>query len=242
MQDIIRGLLEAALLECCPRRLVGRFRDGACMRTALGHGSDDLAAYVRRDPAAGDPTRVAQACTSFRAVLHYRLARAWLDGCDPGIDRQEAETLAALLSCRGKLLSGAEIHPHARIGHRFVLDHGWGTVIGQTAELGDDCYLLGGVTLGAAGIADNAPGRRHPQLGNRVEVGAYARVFGAVTIGDDVSIGPHCVVNQDLAPGSVVRVKTTLQVTRLRGAPSRRVAPPGRLPAPNPAPSPTVDR
>ena len=78
------------------------------------------------------------------------------------------------------VLSGAEIHPAARIGRRFVLDHGYGTVIGETCEIGHDCYILCGVTLGARGIANNPDGKRHPRLGNNVEVGSGARVLGYV--------------------------------------------------------------
>ena len=79
-----------------------------------------------------------------------------------------------------------------------MLDHAVGTVIGETCVIGDDAYILGGVTLGAAGIANNPATARHPRLGDRVQVGAFARILGRVTIGDDVFIGPHCTITQDV--------------------------------------------
>ncbi|MFC0691025.1 serine O-acetyltransferase [Paraburkholderia humisilvae] len=100
------------------------------------------------------------------------------------------------------------------IGKRFILDHGVGTVVGETAVIGDDCYILGGVTLGAVGIAGNPPGKRHPVLGDRVEVGAFTRILGRVEIGDEVFIGPHCVITQDVPSGSIVTVRTSVQITR----------------------------
>jgi serine O-acetyltransferase len=148
-------------------------------------------------------------------VLHYRLARAIEELANSSTeDGLKLCSVAALISDRGKLLSGAEIHARAKIARRFVLGHGYGTVIGETAELGDDCYVLGGVTIGAVGIAGNAVGKRHPTIGSRVEIGAFSRVLGAVCVGDDVFIGPYCVVKDDIASCSRVIMNTSTQVTR----------------------------
>lgn len=179
----------------------------------------DLAAYVERDPAArGRPDVILKACPSFQAVLHHRLAhtvwylRGWLHG--------HRQIIAHKLAGAGRALSGAEIHPAARIGERFILDHGVGTVIGETCRIGSDCYVLGGVTLGAFGISDNPDGKRHPTLGNHVEVGAGVRVLGPVTIGDNVFIGPYCVVTHDIPSDSRVTIVNQLQVERATSSPS----------------------
>ena len=134
--------------------------------------AEDLIAYAWRDPASrGRGELILESYASFKAVLYYRLAHCVWNLPDPAHGQFCA--IALTLSNQGKLLSGAEIHPAARIGRRFVLDHGFGTVIGETCEIGNDCYILCGVTLGARGIANNPDGKRHPCLGNNVEVGAF---------------------------------------------------------------------
>jgi serine O-acetyltransferase len=178
---------------------------------------EDANAFASKDPASdGDPLHIIQTYTSFKAVLHYRLAYK--------LDRHPAEDefsyrnlpmYASLISSRGKLLSGAELHHRCRIGKRFILDHGVGTVFGETTEIGDDCYILGGVTLGSCGISNNSHGKRHPTVGDRVQIGAFARVFGAITIGDDVFIGPQCTITKDISPGSTVTFRTSIQVINL---------------------------
>ncbi|GAA3945862.1 serine O-acetyltransferase [Allohahella marinimesophila] len=181
--------------------------------------SEDLQAYTARDPASrGRMDLVVEAYASFQAVLFYRLShQIWLSHDIPG-----REIIAHKLASMGKLHSGAEIHPAACIGKRFVLDHGFGTVIGETCEIGDDCYVLCGVTLGASGIADNNGGKRHPKLGNRVEVGAGARILGSISIGDNVFISPSCVVTRDVPPDSHVSIVNQLQLKRDKGF-SRRM-------------------
>jgi len=132
----------------------------------------------------------------------------------PYIGERLFESAALLVSARGKLLSGADIHARSNIGKRFVLDHGYGTVIGETTEIGDDCYVLGGVVLGATGISGNSRGKRHPTIGNRVEIGAFSRVFGNVVIGDDVFVAPHCVIKENVPRNSVVSLRSELQIVR----------------------------
>jgi len=216
IRDVVTNLLKAALMECCSPRFVDKTICHPCFEHAIREAEKDLDAFARKDPAShGSMEAIALGYTSYKAVAHYRLARAMISMVPASdAERSELDASVFLISSRGKLMSGAEIHARCQIGRRFVLDHGCGTVIGETAVLGDDCYVLGGVTLGAAGIAGNAPGKRHPTLGNRVQVGAFSRIFGCVEIGDDVFIGPHCVIKEDIAAGSIVTLKTQLQITR----------------------------
>lgn len=181
------------------------------MDIALQQVAEDLHAYASRDPASkGRTDLILAAYASFRAVLFHRVAhQVW-----QAYDMLGRETIAHRLASVGKLQSGVEIHPAASIGRRFVLDHGFGTVIGETCEIGDDCYLLCGVTLGASGIADNHGGKRHPRLGNRVEVGAGARVLGPVSIGDNVFISPSCVITRDVPANTRVSIVNQLQLQR----------------------------
>lgn len=206
--DLLGHLAETGTAD--DQRQLGRALTGA-IELAAEHIAEDLAAYALRDPASlGKAGLIFETYASFKAVICYRLAHAvWQLDTSLGPVR---ERLAHRLSNHGKLLSGIEIHPAAQIGRRFVLDHGFGTVVGETCEFGDDCYILSGVILGAAGIAGNAVGKRHPRLGSRVEVGSGARIFGPVVIGDDVFISPSCVITQDVPAGVKVRVVNQVQV------------------------------
>lgn len=180
--------------------------------------AEDLQAYADRDPAScGRLELILDTYASFRAILFHRFAHeVWLrDGI------AEHESIAHRLANAGKLQSGIEIHPAACIGKRFVLDHGYGTVIGETCEIGDDCYVLSSVTLGASGIADNRCGKRHPTLGNGVEVGAGARILGAITVGDHVFISPACVITRDVPDQYRVSVANQLQLQRDASSPYR---------------------
>lgn len=112
----------------------------------------------------------------------------------------QKEYYAYLIFQRGKLKSGAEIHFKAKIGKRFILDHGYGTVFGDTTVIGNDCYILGGVTLGATGISRNSKAPRHPIVGNNVQVGCFSKVLGRINIGDNVFIGAGCTVTKDIPP------------------------------------------
>ncbi|WP_208456539.1 serine O-acetyltransferase [Burkholderia sp. BCC1644] len=218
MKELVRNHMRAALMECCSPSTVDLVEQSLPFRAAVGVATEDLLAFAQKDPAArGEAKAIAYGYLSYKAVLHYRLARALscMSSGEYGVPT-ELDDAVLLVSARGRLLSGAEIHPRSMIGSRFVLDHGYGTVIGETAQIGDDCYILGGVVLGATGIAANPEGKRHPTLGSRVEVGAFSRIFGDITVGDDVLIGSHCVIKDDVPPGSVVTVRSVLQVTRGR--------------------------
>lgn len=172
-----------------------------------------MQAYADKDVAMkSNLVFVLQTSTSFKAVMHYRLANIILNSNKYNEDLVCAGSLAINISNRGKLLSGAEIHPAAKIGRRFVLDHGLCTVFGETTEVGDDCYILGGVILGARGISNNPIDKRHPTIGNRVQIGALSRVFGNVVVGDDVFIGPNCVVDKNIGSGCRVVAKSNINI------------------------------
>ncbi len=180
VHGILQNQLRAALFDCCDPGFASFVLARTQWQSLVDTLAEDVLAFASKDPAAhNDPVFVLQTYTSFKAVLHHRLAHEILRA--DGSERQQA-VFAAIIAGRGKLLSGAEIHTLANIGRRFVLDHGFGTVIGETTEIGDDCYMLGGATLGASGIAGNPHERRHPVIGNRVQIGAFARVFGRVCV------------------------------------------------------------
>ncbi len=170
---------------------------------------EDVAAFAERNPASSrSPYLALAAFPSIHAVLHYRIANALRQ-----FETTHAVTLSKHALCnRGRERSGVEIHPDAVIGRRFVVDHGFGTVIGETTEIGDDCYVLNSVILGARGIANNPHGKRHPTLGSRVQIGAFACVLGPINVGDDVVIGPHAVVTRDVPCSSRVHIVTQMQI------------------------------
>src|SRR5512134_338042 len=134
---------------------------------------EEIAVVFDRDPAARSAWEVVTCYPGFHAMLVHRLSsRLW---------RMGLKWAARFVSHIGRWLTGIEIHPGARIGRRFFIDHGMGVVIGETAEIGDDCTLYHGVTLG--GTTWNK-GKRHPTLRNNVVVGAGAKVLGPILVGD----------------------------------------------------------
>ncbi len=152
---------------------------------------EEIAVVFERDPAARNTWEVITCYPGFHALLVHRLAH-WLWGL-------HLKWLARLVSHVGRFLTGIEIHPGARIGRRFFIDHGMGVVIGETAEVGDDCTLYHGVTLG--GTSWNK-GKRHPTLGNGVVLGAGAKILGPITIGDGARVGSNAVVVKSVPPGA----------------------------------------
>jgi serine O-acetyltransferase len=159
----------------------------------LGTVREQIDTIFREDPAARSVVEILLCYPGFHAVLLHRLAHKLYLARVPLLPR--------LISQCGRFFTGIEIHPGARIGHRFFIDHGMGVVIGETAEIGDDVLLYQGVTLGGTG---NEKGKRHPTLGNRVVVGAGAKVLGGIRIGDDVKIGAGTVVVRPVPDNSTV--------------------------------------
>lgn len=164
-----------------------------------------LAAYQRRDPAARSKLEILLLYPGVHAVLYHRLAH-WLH-------RHRCLFLARSVSQWSRFWTGIEIHPGATIGHRLVIDHGMGVVIGETAEIGDDCLLYQGVTLGGTG---KDRGKRHPTLGDHVLVGSGAKVLGPFTVGDNARIAAGAVVLQEVPPNSTA-VGVPAQVVRVAG-------------------------
>jgi serine O-acetyltransferase len=154
---------------------------------------EDIAVVFERDPAARNTWEVITCYPGLHAILIHRLARALWEA--------ELKWLGRLISHIGRWLTGIEIHPGATIGHRFFIDHGMGVVIGETAEIGDDCTLYHGVTLG--GTSWNK-GKRHPMLGRGVVVGAGAKILGPITIGDGARVGSNAVVVKEVPAGATV--------------------------------------
>ena len=152
---------------------------------------EEIAVVFERDPAARNTWEVITCYPGFHALLVHRVAH--------GLWRARLRWLARLTSHVGRFLTGIEIHPGATIGRRFFIDHGMGVVIGETAEVGDDCTLYHGVTLG--GTSWNK-GKRHPTLGNGVVLGAGAKILGPITIGDGARIGSNAVVVKSVPPGA----------------------------------------
>ena len=152
---------------------------------------EDIACVFERDPAARSTWEVVTCYPGFHALLIHRLAhRLW---------RMKLRWLARFVSHVSRFLTGIEIHPGAKVGRRVFIDHGMGVVIGETAELGDDCTLYHGVTLG--GTSWNK-GKRHPTLRQGVVIGAGAKVLGPVVIGEGAKIGSNAVVVKDVPAGA----------------------------------------
>jgi len=152
---------------------------------------EEIAVVFERDPAARNTWEVITCYPGFHALLVHRLAH--------GLWSARLRWIARLVSHIGRWLTGIEIHPGAQIGRRFFIDHGMGVVIGETAEIGDDCTLYHGVTLG--GTSWNK-GKRHPTLCNNVVIGAGAKILGPITVGDGARIGSNAVVVKSVPPGA----------------------------------------
>ncbi|WP_447973249.1 serine O-acetyltransferase [Nitrospira sp. Kam-Ns4a] len=153
----------------------------------------DLQAVFDRDPAATSVLEVILTYAGFHALLAHRVAHRLYTWGVPVLPR--------LISQLARWLTGIEIHPGAKIGVGFFIDHGMGVVIGETAEIGDYVTLFQGVTLGGTG---KERGKRHPTLGNHVVVGAGAKILGGIKIGDNVKIGANSVVLKSVPPNSTV--------------------------------------
>lgn len=154
---------------------------------------EDIRSIYARDPAARNALEIVLTYPGVHMLIIHRMSH-WLW-------TREFRLPARLLSHLGRMLTGIEIHPGARLGRRFFIDHGMGVVIGETAEIGDDVTLYHGVTLG--GTTWNK-GKRHPTLGNGVVIGAGAKVLGPVNVGDNARIGSNAVVVKDVPAGATM--------------------------------------
>ncbi len=165
----------------------------------------DIAAIRDRDPAATSNLEVMLLYSGFHAVTLHRAAHA--------LHKKGHKLSARAISQGAKFLTGIEIHPGATIGKGLVIDHGSGVVIGETAEIGDNCTLYQGVTLGGTG---KHTGKRHPTLGNNVMVGSGAKVLGPFKVGDGAKIASNAVVLEQV-PDNATAVGVPARVVRING-------------------------
>lgn len=176
---------------------------------------EDINSVFDRDPAARNTFEVLTNYPGLHAIWFHRIShKLW---------RKDWLWLARTLSTFARWLTGIEIHPGATIGRRFFIDHGMGVVIGETAEIGDDCTLYHGVTLGGTSWKE---GKRHPTLLNHVVVGAGAKILGPITIGNHGKVGSNSVVVKDVPdnatsvgiPGKIVSANGKSQSDKAREA------------------------
>ncbi len=154
---------------------------------------DLVNAYKSYDPAAKSKLEILLLYPGVKAILFHRLAHAFYS--------LELFFLARLVAEFSRFLTGIEIHPGAQLGERLVIDHGMGVVIGETAEVGNDCVIFHGVTLGGTKFD---PIKRHPTIGNKVLIGTGAKILGPITIGDNVRVGANSVITKSVEKDKVV--------------------------------------
>ena len=170
--------------------------------TRLG---ETLRAYQARDPAARSRLEIFLLYPGVHAIIYHRIAHFFY--------RHKLRFIARCISQWSRCWTGIEIHPGAKIGRRLVIDHGMGTVIGETAEIGDDCLIYHGVTLGGTG---KDQGKRHPTIGNNVLISCGAKVLGPFKVGDNARIAANAVVLSEI-PENATAVGIPAQVVRIAG-------------------------
>lgn len=184
---------------------------------------EDIANILARDPAARNAWDVVTCYPGFHAIVLHRCANwCW---------KRDWKWLGRFTSHIGRVVTGIEIHPGATIGRRVFIDHGFGVVIGETAEVGDDCTIYQGVTLGGTSL--NKGVKRHPTLEPGVIVGAGAKVLGSFTVGEGAKIGSNAVVVKSVPPGATAVGNPARIVVKEGGrddGPARRFAAYGVMP------------
>lgn len=153
----------------------------------------DAKSIAKRDPAARGFMGVILLYPGFHALIYHRFSHFFY--------KHKLFFIARMISQMGRFFTGIEIHPGAKIGSGLFIDHGMGVVIGETAQIGDDCTIYHGCTLGGTG---KDKGKRHPTLGNNVLIGAGAKILGPFKVGDNSMIGANAVVLNEVPPGSTV--------------------------------------
>lgn len=167
--------------------------------------NEEIESVKRRDPAARSTLEILLTYSGLHAVLMYRVAHKFYE--------KKMYVTARIISQFARFITGIEIHPGAKIGKGFFIDHGSGVVIGETAEIGDNCLVYQGVTLGGTG---KDKGKRHPTLGNNVMVGAGARVLGPFKVGDNAKIAANAVVLEEVPPNCTA-VGVPARIVRING-------------------------
>lgn len=154
---------------------------------------ENIRTIRERDPAAKNFIEILLCYPGLHAIWLHRIAHF--------LYQKRCYTTARLVSHFNRWITGIEIHPGAKIGRRFFIDHGMGVVIGETSEIGDDCLIYKGVVLGGTTLEKK---KRHPTLGNRVIIGSNSTILGAITIGDGARVGSGSVVVKSVPPGATV--------------------------------------
>ncbi len=176
------------------------------MTGGLKRLGEDIDAIMARDPAARSRREVVLCYPGFHALLFHRVAgAAW---------RRDWLLLGRFISHLGRMFTAIEIHPGARIGRRFFVDHGVGAVIGETAEVGDRCVMFHGVTLGGTG---HHRGKRHPTLKDDVLVGTGAILLGPITVGSNAKIGANAFIIMNDVPENTTVVGAPARIVKLNG-------------------------
>lgn len=191
----------------------------------MSHLIETLNAYKARDPAARSRLEIFLLYSGVHAIIYHRMAH-WLY-------RHHLQFLARAVSQWSRFWTGVEIHPAAKIGRRLVIDHGMGIVIGETTEIGDDCLIYQGVTLGGTG---KDTGKRHPTLGNNVMIGSGAKVLGPFKVGDNSRIASNAVVLKEIPPDSTA-VGVPARVVRVAGEKVNYIAEVDQVNVPDPVAS-----
>lgn len=173
----------------------------------LEHLKADIRSVKQRDPAAKNTLEILLTYSGLHAVAAYRVSHYFYT--------QRLYLTARVISQLARHFTGIEIHPGAKIGKGLFIDHGMGVVIGETTEIGDNCLIYQGVTLGGTG---KDRGKRHPTLGNNVMVGAGARVLGPFKVGDNVKIAANAVVLEEI-PANCTAVGVPARIVRYNGRP-----------------------
>ncbi len=153
----------------------------------------DARSIAERDPAARNTLEVILLYSGFHALVYHRIAHFF--------QKCHLKMIARLISQFGRFMTGVEIHPAAKIGSGLFIDHGMGIVIGETAEVGDNCTIYHNATLGGTG---KDSGKRHPTIGNNVLISSGAKILGPFKVGDNSRIGANAVVLQEVEPDSTV--------------------------------------
>jgi len=175
---------------------------------------EDIASIIKRDPAARTAWEVLTCYPGLQAIAVYRAAHwCWA---------HNLKWLGRFISHIGRILTGIEIHPGAVIGRRVFIDHGFGVVIGETAEIGDDCTIYQGVTLGGTSLSKGK--KRHPTLAAGVIVGAGAKILGAFTVGEGAKVGSNAVVLKEVPPGATAVGNPARVIEKTDGATSSDAA------------------
>jgi serine O-acetyltransferase len=188
----MQGSFFSHLHRFCGRLKIGPFRSKNSSFPMFSRIREDIASIIERDPAARTGWEVLTCYPGLHAIMMHR----WANWCW----RHQMKWQGRFISHLARMVTGIEIHPGATIGRRVFIDHGFGVVIGETAEIGDGCTIYQGVTLGGTSLHKGA--KRHPTLGRGVIIGAGAQVLGAFTVGEEAKVGSNAVVVKEVPPGA----------------------------------------